>query len=273
MKRKFKSSLKSQLIFLLLAILSFTFVLVVQRDYQKVTILTDHYPVLIYNRSKNEPQVEFKGKRPLQWFGIGQISKMAVMAIVVSEDWPFFEHSGYDTSQIKVAIKENWKAKRFARGASTITQQVARNVFLNHKKNLWRKFRELVLAISLERHFSKHKILEIYFNIVEWGKGIYGIGAATQFYFNKNPSELNAKEGAFLAMLLPNPKRYGVSFHQGVLTDYAHEVIDSILHKMVQAGFLSQDEAQELLAQPLSFEDVLEDNEEEFSPQVLPNAQ
>jgi monofunctional biosynthetic peptidoglycan transglycosylase len=185
---------------------------------------------------------------------LGEISKEAVEAIVVSEDWAFYQHKGYDPNQIREAIKEKVEEGRALRGASTITQQVARNVFLTQERSTLRKVRELVLAVRMEEVLGKRRILEVYLNIAELGEGLYGVGAAAEFYFHKPASELTAKEGAFLAMLLPSPKRYSQSFRQKHLTEYAQDTVESILNKMEAAHYLTEEQKQEELARPLSFE-------------------
>jgi len=129
-------------------------------------------------------------------------------------------------------------------------------VFLSRDKTLWRKFRELVLALRLEKELGKKKILETYLNIAEWGPGIFGIGPAANYYFHKSPAELNAKEGAFLAMLLPSPIRYGQSFRKKQLTPFVVSSIRSILKKMVQAGFLTDEERVQVAAIPFGFEEM-----------------
>lgn len=216
------------------------------RDFYRVTTLKTHTPLLEFQGSNTYPKIRLIKKAPRKWgphawVPIHHISKFALGAIVVSEDGAFYHHKGYDTEQIKKAIKINLRRGRFARGASTITQQVVRNIFLHKKKNLWRKTKEILMAIVLEKTLSKKKILEIYLNIAEWGVGIYGIGVASQFYFRKHPSELTAKEGAFLAMLLPSPKRYSRIIRSRGLTHYSYQKINSILQKMTKAQYLTQE--------------------------------
>lgn len=227
-----------------------------------VALLKNHYPVVHYQGKGQPPRVTLASRRPPGWVPLSAVSPKAVGAILVSEDWAFYQHRGYDWNQIKESFQENWKARRFVRGASTITQQVARNVFLSKDKNLWRKARELAVAVELEKQLKKRQILEIYLNLAEWGEGIFGIGAASQYYFHKPPSELDAKEGAFLAMLLPSPQRYSVSFQRRQLTRYASRTIDSILKKMVQAGYVKEEEWGPLSAQALSFEQAPSSGEE-----------
>ena len=217
------------------------------------SVLKAAYPVVHYEGKLIPPQITLQRLRPSTWTGLSEISKPALRAVVISEDWAFFQHGGFDPNQIQEAIKEDWEAKGFARGASTITQQVAKNVFLSKDKTLWRKIKEIYLAVQLEKHVGKRKILETYFNVAEWGEGIYGIGAASAFYFHKSPSALSAKEGAFLAMLLPSPIRYGQSFRAKHLTEYADETIRSILLKMEQAHDLTPEQREIELQTPLTF--------------------
>ena len=184
--------------------------------------LVKHYPK--YNLEKKE--YEFYIQKPFEWVSIKDISKYSQAAIVVSEDWAFYDHPGIDLNQLRIVIGESIKQGKFVRGASTITQQVVKNTVLSSEKSLWRKFREIILACKLEMYLSKEKILEIYLNIVELGKDIYGIGPAAKYYFNKGPKYLTAREGAFLAMMLPSPVKYMTSFKRKELTPFAKEVID-----------------------------------------------
>lgn len=231
----------------------------VHSEFPDVTVLKTRYPVVHYEGKKIPPTVTVSRLRPSSWASLGEVSKVAVGAIVVSEDWAFYQHKGYDANQIKEAIKEDWEEGRFARGASTITQQVVRNVFLDKDKNLWRKVKELVLAVRIEREVGKRRILETYLNIAEWGEGIFGIRAAARHYFGKDPSQLTAREGAFLAMLLPSPKRYSQSFRAKKLTEYARETVESILGKMTQAHYLTEEQRVAEAGTLLSFERSGED--------------
>jgi monofunctional glycosyltransferase len=218
-----------------------------------VSLLKNQYPVFKL-RTPEKVQVVFEPTPPAGWVPLHFISKQAVGAIVVSEDWAFFQHSGFDLNQIKDAIEDDIEKKSFVRGASTITQQVAKNLFLNRDKSLWRKLKEVYFAVLLEKKVGKKKILEIYMNVAEWGDGIYGIGNASQYYFQKEPSVLSAKEGAFLAMLLPSPKRYSQSFKNRALTQYASKTVTNILEKMVRAQYLTEEEHQLARQTRLSFE-------------------
>lgn len=181
--------------------------------------------------------------RPGNWVTLEAISKYGVEAIVLTEDWGFYDHGGIDFNQIRVALGEMLAGERF-RGASTITQQMIRTVYLNEDRNLWRKLHEIILSLKAERSLSKNKILEIYFNVVEFGPGIFGIKNASKHYFNKSPSELNPRESAFLAMLLPSPIRYYESFRNKKLSPFAEKRIDEILVKMRIGKVLTMEEYQ-----------------------------
>jgi monofunctional biosynthetic peptidoglycan transglycosylase len=193
---------------------------------------------------------------PLHWTPLIKISKKAIGAIIVSEDGKFYIHPGYDIEQIQKVIAENLTTIKHKkkRGASTITQQLVKNIYLNKEKSISRKAVEFYFANLLEQNNSKEKILEVYLNIIEYGNGIYGIENASQYYFKKHADHLSAKEGAFLAMLLPNPKKYSKSFKQKMLTNYAENTMNSILIKMNKSGYLSNEEFNSTIKIPLSFE-------------------
>jgi monofunctional biosynthetic peptidoglycan transglycosylase len=216
--------------------------------------LKTQYPHVIYHGPKQPFEVEIVKHQPSNWVSINQISKQAQMAILISEDWAFYSHPGYDEKQIREAIEESIESGKLKRGASTITQQVVKNVYLSQEKSLIRKARELWLATKIEKVLGKKKILEIYFNIAEWGEGVFGIAQASRHYFKKSPSELTAKEGAFLAMLLPSPKKYSISFRKKELTRYARKTVRSILNKLVSANVLTTEQRDEEWNRPFIFE-------------------
>jgi monofunctional biosynthetic peptidoglycan transglycosylase len=137
---------------------------------------------------------------------INKISRYSVLAVVASEDQLFFEHFGFDFEQIEKAMKENTRRKRI-RGASTISMQLAKNMFLWPGKNFIRKGFEAYYTVLLEIFWSKERIVGEYLNLAEMGKGIYGVQAASKIYFNKNAVKLNPDEAAYLAAVLPNPKK------------------------------------------------------------------
>jgi monofunctional biosynthetic peptidoglycan transglycosylase len=192
--------------------------------------------------TNNKPQYKIVKSMPSAWVKLDNISYMAAHSILVSEDWGFYQHSGYDLNQIRKAFTDIITDKRY-RGASTITQQLVKNLFLSNEKSISRKLKEFLIAIKIENVLSKKEILEIYLNIIEYGEGLFGIKNASYFYFKKHPKDLTPKEGAFLAMLLPNPKKYSQSFRDQHLTEFATKIIKSILDKMIQAKYISKEDA------------------------------
>lgn len=217
-----------------------------------IKTLNKGYVSFILN-SEKKPIYTITKKKPKHWVRFNQISKKAAMAIMISEDWGFYNHPGYDTNQIKEAVFDIVKGKRF-RGASTISQQLVKNVFLSSEKSLWRKLKELVITHQMESRLSKNKILEVYLNSIEFGVGLYGVKNASYFYFKKHPAFLTAREGAFLAMLLPNPKIYSQSYKDKKLTEYANKIVESVLKKLVQARYITSDEKNDLSHRPFSWE-------------------
>jgi monofunctional biosynthetic peptidoglycan transglycosylase len=147
-----------------------------------------------------------KPKRVQQWVAYSRISPHLVRAVLVTEDAKFWQHDGLDYEQIRESMEVNLERGEFARGASTITQQLAKNLFLSPSKNPLRKARELLIARRLEAELSKQRILEIYLNVIEWGDGIWGAEAAARTYFGKRASQLSQPESALLAAAIANPR-------------------------------------------------------------------
>jgi monofunctional biosynthetic peptidoglycan transglycosylase len=143
-----------------------------------------------------------------QWVSYGRISPFIARAVVVGEDAKFWRHDGFDLPAIKYALEKDLKARKFALGGSTITQQLAKNLYLGPDKNPIRKIKEAILTWRIEHTLSKRRILELYLNVVEWGDGIFGIEAASEHYFGHSAALLSAREAAELAAVLPNPIRF-----------------------------------------------------------------
>jgi monofunctional biosynthetic peptidoglycan transglycosylase len=192
-------------------------------------------------------------EKPPLWTNLSGISRYAQSAIILSEDWSFYQHQGFDQEQMKVALEEAATGGR-VRGASTITQQMVKNVWLTEERTLWRKLHELILAYKVDKVLSKKKILEVYLNVIEFGPGIYGITKAARHYFGKHPSKLTPRESAFLAMLLPSPKRYYVSFKNKKLTKFAKVRINEILVKMRMGKAITPGQYAEELQSRFSWE-------------------
>jgi len=168
------------------------------------------------------------------WVPFPKISPYLVKAVLIAEDDKFWKHEGFDYEAIQKAIEKDLKAKKFKFGGSTITQQLARNLYLSPEKSVVRKFSEAIITWRMEKTFSKKRILELYLNVVEWGDGIFGAEAASQHYYGKPSSELTPEEAARLASVLPNPRKYNPVGDQRYVINRSN-LIHSI---MVQRGIV-----------------------------------
>lgn len=172
---------------------------------------------------------------------LSHISPFLRHAVLTSEDPSFFSHKGFINEAFKQSIIKNIKTKKFARGGSTISMQLVKNVFLTREKTLSRKLEEILLVYVLEnqRISSKERMLEVYFNIIEWGPNVYGIGEASNFYFQKHPSELTLKECLFLASIIPSPKKFMWQFDdEGELRTAYSRHQERLTRLMFQRGIL-----------------------------------
>ena len=147
-------------------------------------------------------------ERHWMWVPLARISPYLRQAVVAAEDASFFTHEGFDWEGIKDAALYNLEAGELKRGGSTITQQLAKNLYLSSERSLLRKAREMLITRSLEQHLTKERILELYLNIAEWGHGVYGAEAAARHHFKKSARHLTSDEAAWLAAILPSPRRY-----------------------------------------------------------------
>ncbi len=146
--------------------------------------------------------------RQWTWVPLSRISPHLQRAVVAAEDASFFIHEGFDWEGIRDAALHNLEAGELKRGGSTITQQLAKNLYLSSERSLLRKAREALITRSLEHRLTKERILELYLNVAEWGRGVYGAEAAARHHFGKSAAELTADEAAWLAAMLPSPQRY-----------------------------------------------------------------
>jgi monofunctional biosynthetic peptidoglycan transglycosylase len=178
-----------------------------------------------------------------QWLPLDAISRNLVYAVVLSEDADFFSHQGIDYDALLAALGENIKQREWKYGASTISQQTTKNLFFDNQKTLTRKFQELVATRHLEQALSKNQILELYLNMAEFGPNLYGIAAASHYYFRKPAAELNAAEGAFLALLLPSPRRYHYTLVQnGNWSPSLRKKMQRILRDMRFKDYISSEQ-------------------------------
>lgn len=174
-----------------------------------------------------------------------QIPSYLRHAVLTSEDPSFFSHRGFINEAFKQSIIKNIRTKKFARGASTISMQLIKNVFLTREKTLSRKLEEILLTYILEnnRIASKERMLEVYFNVIEWGPDVYGIGEAASYYFGKSPSQLTLDECIFLASIIPRPKAFMWQFNDdGNLKGYAEKHNDYIKKLMLRRGLLNPED-------------------------------
>ena len=165
------------------------------------------------------------------WVPLARISPNLQRAVIAAEDASFFSHEGFDWEGIREAAVDNFESGEMKRGGSTITQQLAKNLYLSSERSLLRKAREALITRSLERHLTKGRILELYLNVAEWGRGIYGAEAAARHHFGKPAADLTPDEAAWLAAMLPSPLRYDPLRKTAFLTR-RHQRILRWIHKV-----------------------------------------
>jgi monofunctional biosynthetic peptidoglycan transglycosylase len=186
---------------------------------------------LLGRLTRKEREVEWK------WVPYSRISSNLKRAVLVSEDIRFFSHKGFDDTEIRAALEDAWEDKELPRGASTLTQQLAKNLWLSASYNPLRKVKEAILTRQLEKELPKKRILEIYLNVVEFGPGIYGAEAAARHYYGKSCRSLTERQAAELAASLPRPK----SWHPGSKSRAYSRKVRSIQRRMGKARWLRRE--------------------------------
>ncbi len=176
------------------------------------------------------------------YVALPNVAKSLQNAILLSEDSTFYQHNGFDQDGINNCIEKIKQKHRLVCGGSTITQQLAKNLFLSKDKSFLRKGAEALITIKIEKTLSKREILERYLNVVQFGKNIFGVKQAAQFYFKKAPSQLNVTESAFLAMVLPNPEKYSQSYYRKDLTKFAKKRLSHIIEDLFKYKRISESE-------------------------------
>lgn len=197
-------------------------------------------PIEVIRWPKTGEQVFLIGPTKTNWTPISSVSKHIIHAIMVAEDARFYHHSGFDWVEIQKSVELNREQNRYARGASTITQQVVKMAFLNPQKSLMRKTREAVGAFLLEWILTKDQILEWYINLVEFGDGVFGIQAAAKHYFQTTPELLTIQDGANLALVIPSPNAWSKGLRQKRLTDFGHRRYARIIDEMFKLGYITE---------------------------------
>jgi penicillin-binding protein 1A len=182
---------------------------------------------------------------------LAELPRPLVRAVLRSEDAAFWTHRGFDFDSLRNILFAPADDK--VRGGSTLTQQLAKNLFLSREKTYARKVKEAFLTLGLEASVPKERLLEVYLNIIEWGPELHGIGEAARHYFGKDARELSIRESAFLATIIPNPVRYHVYCNRGALSEIWTKHVNDLLAVLYEGGDLTETEYQEALSAPLVF--------------------
>lgn len=185
---------------------------------------------------------------------LAEVPPLFLRALLLSEDTDFYGHQGVDLRELPVALATNFARGGFARGASTIPQQLAKNLFLTRRKTVSRKVEEAALALLLDATLGKSRMLEIYLNVIEWGPGLYGLRPAARHYFGCEPSQLTPRQMAFLVVLIPGPVKYQRSFASGTPTPFFDGMIATLLGKLLAVGALSEEAYLAALVEPLNLQ-------------------
>ena len=231
--------------------------------YPDVSKLRKVYPKKTAFMEYREKEWQSQGKKKKiiqQWVPLSQIPPYVIKAVIIAEDDKFWTHEGFDYEAMQKAIEKDIKKRKFALGGSTISQQLAKNLYLTPSKNPVRKIKEAILTWRLERNLSKKRIIELYLNVVEWGDGLFGIEVAARHYFGKTVSELTAQEAARLAAVLPNPRRYSPNG----TSKFVENRSDKIYEIMVRRGIVIP-EYEEMLSEP----DRIEGEDMKTPPETL----
>ena len=198
--------------------------------------LTDHHPATTAFIEHYQGWGLFRARPKVEWTWVpySRISPNFKRAVLAGEDLRFFGHHGFDDEEIKAALQDAWDDKELPRGASTLTQQLAKNLWLTPSYNPLRKVKEAILTHQLESHLSKRRILELYLNVVELGPGIYGAEAAARHYYGKSAASLTERQAAELAASLPAPKVW----HPGSPSRGYRAHTRTVVRRMARAGWL-----------------------------------
>jgi monofunctional glycosyltransferase len=175
---------------------------------QELETTNPHRTALMQQREREASEAGKPFHEQQQWVPLSRISPDLIHAVIVSEDGTFYENGGVDWYEVEESIEKNLEEGKAARGASTISQQLSKNLFLSTSKDPLRKLKELVITLRMERMLSKERILEIYLNVIEWGNGVFGAEAASKKYFDTSASALTREEAARLAAVIPSPLRH-----------------------------------------------------------------
>ena len=184
----------------------------------------------LIEQRRAEARARGRAFRPRQqWVALARVAPIAIQAVVISEDARFYAHGAFDWKEVQAATEQSLDRGRTLRGASTITQQLAKNLWLGTERSLWRKVKEAVLALKLERALPKRRILVLYFNVAEWADGVFGIEAAARARFGVPAERLSTAQAALLAAMLPAPRRADLDHPSRWLKRRSRHVLDLLL--------------------------------------------
>lgn len=182
--------------------------------------------------------------KSMDYVQLSRVSPYFLEAVIMSEDDKFYLHNGFDWKEFKNSLLVNLRKFSFVRGGSTITQQLVKNVYLNQSKSVTRKIREAYIANQIEDKYSKKLILEKYVNAIQFGKDLWGIKRAAEFYFGVHPEDLGVLESLYLVILLPSPMKYSSSYRNDELTVYQKKRIKKLLRRLKKRGDVDPDYAE-----------------------------
>lgn len=192
------------------------------------------------------------GPKNKKYVPLNQIPQILQTSILELEDDRFYQHRGFDIEEIFNAVSSHLEKGRRLRGASTLSQQLVKNLYLTHERTFRRKIFEALITIKLEATLPKRKIIEIYINSIDWGRGLLGISDASHYYFKKRPRDLSLKESIFLAAIIPNPKRFSKLDEDQTPKLFVRRQMMKALEALYQAGLISVAEYQQALAEPIN---------------------
>jgi monofunctional biosynthetic peptidoglycan transglycosylase len=252
-------------LFLVAAVLAFAFYVVIglpsRAEVRRLATRNPDKTSVMRQREEEAADAGRPARSQQSWTPLSRMSKHLIHAVLASEDQKFFGHEGVDWDAVEKAIEEDRKRLRFARGGSTITQQLAKNLYFTTHRSLVRKLREVIVARWLEEELGKKRILELYLNVIEWGDGVYGAQAAASRYYGKPASALDEVEAAGLAGMIPNPRR----IHPSLGPKRHASAQRRVLWLMRSAGYLKR-EMGGLGAEPPAIEEDDDDPEAEAAP-------
>jgi monofunctional glycosyltransferase len=225
LKRTRQAAVRAALLAVALVCLAAGLFLLTLPSAERLRVENPRTTALMEARAKQAEERGRSARRAQQWVPMARISPWLRRAVVNSEDARFYEHDGFDMVETEAALEQAAEQGHLGRGASTITQQLAKNLWLGEERTLWRKLREYFLARRLE-DLGKRRILELYLNVAEWGDGVYGAEAAARFWFNKPAVELSPEEAAVLAAMLPAPRRRNPHHPNDKLRKRAFEILE-----------------------------------------------